>query len=1432
MAIVGDAYVMIHAITSGLDKEIKDALKNVDKHGTNAGNRVGKNFTKGFKKGSGKSPFDEFFKGSDAAAAKFSSLTKSGYALAPLLTAAAGTIGVLGTSLISLGSIIGAITVPAMTVLGSSMMSLAQAAITVKLAFAGVGKAIAAGNKAKKAGAGNAKALAKAEKALERALKAQLKAEADASVELTKAKEKLIEAENDLHDAREQAKQDLEELGFDSEDAALSEQKAAIELEKARETLARVSDLPPNSRARKEAEIAFAEADLNYRRAIDKNNDLKKTEAKNAAMGNLEQQVEGQKNVVSALKSRQDAEDNVGATILNNVESMERANDAVNDAEDALDDIKNNTAAVDAYADALKDLSPEAQKFVKYIVSLKNVFKDLKAAAGKDLFPKLETALRNFFRPGNIKIFKGLLQETGGVLGDVAIKFSKTVTKGENLKRLQGIWKTNNRLLGKFGDAGNNVYEALLLLLEAAKPLIDAFGDWIVNITAAWKQTLKADKATGALSARFRIAKGIFKDLGKIFGNVFGGLGKLFKANTGPGSGGQIFLNYFKKITENFKNLKTIDGKPLKQFFAGAAKNGTKLLDLLGKILGGFIKLADDPALGKFFDNLGEAVDILNTIDLGGAMVAISEFAIEIAKFVKLVTDSGSVEVFFGVLKTGLSFLNKILSSGVGQALLKVTALIFPFLLGLGTIARVGKFALLVVKGNLDKVAKAFKFLLPKKVYAKIVSGLDTIKLKAMYAMDKVKASAKKAGTALVNFGKKAVASAVKGLKAVGSGAKSAALKLIAMGRAAATKALGGIKKFAIGSRILLTSPIFLIAVAIVAIIAGLVMLYKRSEKFRKIVDKAFGAIKRALVGAFNWAKKNWPLLLAILTGPIGLLVFFVVKNFDKIKKLGGKVWDKFKTALSAVWRGIKVVWNLIVAGVKLYIKAVKAYIEFVWDVLKTGLELVWTGIQFVWDLIVAGVKIYIAAVTAVIEFVWDVLKKGLELAWAGIQIVWDLIVAGVKIYIDAVKAVLGFVWDVLKTGLELVWAGIQIVWDLIVAGVKIYIDAVKAVLGFVWDVLKTGLELVWAGLQVVWDLIVAGVKIYIDAVKAVIGFVWDVLKKGLELAWAGIQIVWDLIIAGVKLYIEAVKTVIGFVWDVLKKGLELAWAGIQIVWDLIIAGVKLYIEAVKAVIEFVWNVLKTGLELAWTAIQVVWDTIIKGVQGFISTLKTVIEFVWNVLKTGLDTAWEAIKLVWDTIIKGVKGFLTTIKTALTAAWSGLKTGLDNTWTSIKEVWTTITDYVSGIKAKLTKAASGMWDGIKTAFKSALNFIIDGWNSLKFKLPSFKGLTVKGVTVIPGFEGPSLGVPTIPRLAKGGIVMPSAGGTLATIGEAGRPERVEPLDAQGLSVRDRAIIAELSGGGNGTTVNMVINPSAGMDERELAAIVSRQIAFQLRRGAA
>lgn len=41
-----------------------------------------------------------------------------------------------------------------------------------------------------------------------------------------------------------------------------------------------------------------------------------------------------------------------------------------------------------------------------------------------------------------------------------------------------------------------------------------------------------------------------------------------------------------------------------------------------------------------------------------------------------------------------------------------------------------------------------------------------------------------------------------------------------------------------------------------------------------------------------NWLKANWPLLVAILTGPVGIAVLAIVKHWDRIKEAVGTVRD------------------------------------------------------------------------------------------------------------------------------------------------------------------------------------------------------------------------------------------------------------------------------------------------------------------------------------------------------------------------------------------------------------------------------------------------------------------------------------------------------------------------------------------------------------
>lgn len=114
-----------------------------------------------------------------------------------------------------------------------------------------------------------------------------------------------------------------------------------------------------------------------------------------------------------------------------------------------------------------------------------------------------------------------------------------------------------------------------------------------------------------------------------------------------------------------------------------------------------------------------------------------------------------------------------------------------------------------------------------------------------------------------------------------------------------------------VGGIILLNSE-FVAFVAVAAlVVAGL----------RFVVDH-FDLVTGAARAVIDFIRDHWPLLLAILTGPIGLAVLAISRHFDKIKDVAsglgrvlGSVWDGFKSAFSTVIDFIRRVWNNTIGG-------------------------------------------------------------------------------------------------------------------------------------------------------------------------------------------------------------------------------------------------------------------------------------------------------------------------------------------------------------------------------------------------------------------------------------------------------------------------------------------------------------------------------------
>jgi hypothetical protein len=262
----------------------------------------------------------------------------------------------------------------------------------------------------------------------------------------------------------------------------------------------------------------------------------------------------------------------------------------------------------------------------------------------------------------------------------------------------------------------------------------------------------------------------------------------------------------------------------------------------------------------------------------------------------------------------------------------------------------------------------------------------------------------------------------------------------------------------------------------------------------------------------------------------------------------------------------------------------------------------------------------------------------------------------------------------------------------------------------------------------------------------------------------------------------------------------------------------------------------------------------------------TVFSAVWDGIKAVFGPIWDgitgAISWAWDNVIKPVAD---KIGQVFGAVWGGLKTLFHDAWDGIKLAFTNFPEFVKRIFNKIIGFMNTLVNGIVDAFlaipgllvkafnlvKSAIGWIIgklqDAWNStlgsFKVKTPGWLPFGMGGKEF--GFGKIGKGAPAgadfeytitrdfhdIPGLAKGGTVLPRSGGTLVNVAEAGRAERIEPLDKDGLSKRDRAMIAMLAGGGaGGITIN--VHPSPGMNEVELAALVNRQLAFELRKGAA
>jgi hypothetical protein len=919
MAIVGEAYVVVRAVTTGFENDVKKSLSGMNKDFDALGKSAGSTFGRSLSSSGASKSLSQLSKQAYAAKEAFASMVTTGYFVGPALSAIVGAVGSLAAGLVALVSQISA-ALPALVVLPSVFSAFGQAAATAKLAFSGLGKAIGALGKQTTGGGGVSR------------MPSLLQAMASAQERVHNATRNLERSQKALNEAYRTASERIQQLNFDTEDAALSEQRAAIALEEARRELALVQDLPPNNSIRREAELAYAEADLNYRRAKDRTNDLVEEQDKVTKNGTLSatEQVEQSDEVIAAKEAEAQA-----------IIELKKAIDEQIKAQKEL--FSGGGGGGGAAANPLEGLSAEAASFAQFIVGLKPKINELKAAAGKELFPQLEDAIQNLadnLFPALIPI----LEDTGKALGGAAKDFSNIFTEADNLKNINTVAKTNTDTIGKLGVVAGNLSTTFFDILAAADPLIRRFTDWVVTLTEGWKKSALLNNEGGRLTTIFNQAGDTMAQLGRIFGNIGRALMDVGRAAAGPGSGGQMLLDSFEGATKKFEEFvtKISESGQLAQYFRDIVPNVEAIGRFLANIVEEVLKLGDNKSIAGFADSLTSATDFVGDMfdRLMGASPALGDFISKIAEFLMLFSESNSMNTFFAILNLVLDVLTTIFGNPMIQQVLLFLAPIMGAVKAFRLLNKGVQFSRLVVKGYMDAGKKAFNTI--KTLAQKTARGqlLDGARLRLMYAKD----------------------AAMKGLAAAKVGLIAAKTKIAS----AATKVWTGLQ--AAFNAVMAMNPITLIIIAIVALIAIVVVLYFRFKWMRDFVQMVWEGIQAAADAVWRAIRAGVEFLWNNVIRPIWNAILSV------FQVIWGAIVIYFTTYWNIITGAITFAWENIIRPA---FTAMLDVFSFVWNLIAGVFTTIWNGIvgavQFGIGIITGIVNGLIDVFTAVFDTIADI---------------------------------------------------------------------------------------------------------------------------------------------------------------------------------------------------------------------------------------------------------------------------------------------------------------------------------------------------------------------------------------------------------------------------------------------------------------------------
>ena len=503
----------------------------------------------------------------------------------------------------------------------------------------------------------------------------------------------------------------------------------------------------------------------------------------------------------------------------------------------------------------------------------------------------------------------------------------------------------------------------------------------------------------------------------------------------------------------------------------------------------------------------------------------------------------------------------------------------------------------------------------------------------------------------------------------------------VTKGAALANK-LFGLSFKALG-RAIYSVPVFgWVLLAVTALTAGIILLWKKNEGFRNFVIGAWTAIKNTAISVF------------------GFLRPYIVGIWNGIKTASLVVWNLMKTSATLTWNAIKF-------AIQNPIQALKNALSFIWNGIKAGALFAWNSIKVGVMAIIGGwlalVRANFAMWRTIITGVWNVIKYVSIAIWNGIKNGVMAIIRGwiglIRASFNGLRSFFSAMWNGIKIVSIAIWNGIKngviAIVRALVGNTKRSIATLRSFISGVWNAIKVISLRVWNAIK---NSVISAVRGLSSGVRKIIGTLrgwiisaWNYIKnKVVNLAKAlgnGVKRAFNSLWGAVKKIFGSIRNFAVKTWTYIKNKVISLAKGLY-------SGVKRAFTGTWNFVKRVFNNIKNFSVKVWNYIK---NKVVSLAKGLYNGVKRNFTVTWNITKSifgklrgWLTKTWKNIK---NSVVSHAKGLWSGVK----GTWSRLKSGTSSTFGRVKS--DTISKW-KGMKSSVTGLAKGLWSSVRNTFRN------------------------------------------------------------------------------------------------------------------------------------